>query len=183
MKGVLTSIWQNLDSSSWPGEENQKGNCQDLSTAWFISGPIVEGKGSYRICTASKVSVQWGGKRRALAWPSPSFPVISAPSLLLWFHLTVIWTLPAARPCAIIAKELKSCDTSWPVEASGIIRRHDYKEKIKLTVQKSGQHLETAISRDPPHNQLPNADTIAHTSKRWLKGPWYSSLLWDYAGA
>jgi hypothetical protein len=24
-------------------------------------------------------------------------------------------------------------------------------------------HLETAISRDPPHNQLPNADTIAYT--------------------
>ena len=26
-------------------------------------------------------------------------------------------------------------------------------------------HLDTAISRDPPHNQLPNADTIAYTSK------------------
>jgi hypothetical protein len=31
-------------------------------------------------------------------------------------------------------------------------------------------HLETAISRDPPHNQLPNADTIAYTSKNLLKG-------------
>jgi hypothetical protein len=38
-------------------------------------------------------------------------------------------------------------------------------------------HLETAISGDPPHNQLPNADTIAHTSKILLKGPRYSSLL------
>jgi hypothetical protein len=26
-------------------------------------------------------------------------------------------------------------------------------------------HLETAISRDPSHNQLPNADTIAYTTK------------------
>jgi hypothetical protein len=26
-------------------------------------------------------------------------------------------------------------------------------------------HLVIAISRDPSHNQLPNADTIAHTSK------------------
>jgi hypothetical protein len=26
-------------------------------------------------------------------------------------------------------------------------------------------HLETAISRDPSHNQHPNADTIAYTSK------------------
>ena len=32
-------------------------------------------------------------------------------------------------------------------------------------------HLETAISGDPSHNQLPNTDTIAHTSKILLKGP------------
>jgi hypothetical protein len=32
-------------------------------------------------------------------------------------------------------------------------------------------HLETAISGDPSHNQLPNADTIAHSSKILLKGP------------
>ena len=32
-------------------------------------------------------------------------------------------------------------------------------------------HLETAISRNPSHNQPPNADTIAHTSKILLKGP------------
>jgi hypothetical protein len=41
--------------------------------------------------------------------------------------------------------------------------------------------LETAISGDPSHNQLPN--TIAYTSKILLKGPRYSSLLCDYAGA
>ena len=44
-------------------------------------------------------------------------------------------------------------------------------------------HLETAISGDPSHNQLPNADTIAYTSKILLKGPRYGCLLWDYAGA
>jgi hypothetical protein len=32
-------------------------------------------------------------------------------------------------------------------------------------------HLETAIPRDPSHNQLPNADTIAYTSKILLKDP------------
>jgi hypothetical protein len=32
-------------------------------------------------------------------------------------------------------------------------------------------HVETAISRDPPHNQLPNADTIAYTSKFYQKDP------------
>jgi hypothetical protein len=33
------------------------------------------------------------------------------------------------------------------------------------------------------HNQLPNADTIAYTSKILLKGPRYGCLLWDYAAA
>ena len=32
-------------------------------------------------------------------------------------------------------------------------------------------HLVIAISRNPSHNQLPNADTIAYTSKILLKGP------------
>ena len=32
-------------------------------------------------------------------------------------------------------------------------------------------HVETAISRDPPHNQHPNADTIAYTRKILSKGP------------
>jgi hypothetical protein len=32
-------------------------------------------------------------------------------------------------------------------------------------------HLETAISGKPSHNQLPNVDTIAYTSKILLKGP------------
>jgi hypothetical protein len=32
-------------------------------------------------------------------------------------------------------------------------------------------HLETAIPRDPCHNQPPNADTIAYTSKILLKDP------------
>jgi hypothetical protein len=44
-------------------------------------------------------------------------------------------------------------------------------------------HLETSISRDPSHNQLPNVDTISYTSKILLKGPRYGCLLWDYAGA
>ena len=38
-------------------------------------------------------------------------------------------------------------------------------------------HLETAIFGDPSHNQLPNADTIAYTSKILLKGPRYGCLL------
>ena len=44
-------------------------------------------------------------------------------------------------------------------------------------------HLETAISGDPSHNQLPNPDTIAYTSKILLKRPRYSCHLWEYPGA
>ena len=33
------------------------------------------------------------------------------------------------------------------------------------------EHLVIAISGDPSHNQLPNADTIAYTSKILLKNP------------
>jgi hypothetical protein len=43
--------------------------------------------------------------------------------------------------------------------------------------------LDTAISGDPSHHQPPSADTIAYNSKILLKGPRYSCLLWDYAGA
>jgi hypothetical protein len=44
-------------------------------------------------------------------------------------------------------------------------------------------HLETAISGDPSHNQPPKADTIAYTSKILLKGSRYNCLLLDYARA
>ena len=38
-------------------------------------------------------------------------------------------------------------------------------------VTKGWTHLETTIYGDSSHNQLPNADTIAYTSKILLKGP------------
>ena len=50
-------------------------------------------------------------------------------------------------------------------------------------LSKRMDHLEPAISGDPSYSQLLNADTIAYTSKILLKGPRYSCLLWDYAGA
>jgi hypothetical protein len=56
-----------------------------------------------------------------------------------------------------------------------------YRDKV-WSCDKRMDHLETAISRDPPHNQLPNADTIAYTSKILLKRPRYSCLLREYAG-
>jgi hypothetical protein len=51
-----------------------------------------------------------------------------------------------------------------------------YRDKI-WSCDERMDHLVIAICRDPSHNQLPNADTIAHTSKILLKGPRYSSLL------
>ena len=60
--------------------------------------------------------------------------------------------------------------------------RRSYRDKI-WSCEERMDHLVIAICRDPSHNQLPNADTIAYSSKILLKGPRYSSLLWDYAGA
>jgi hypothetical protein len=57
-----------------------------------------------------------------------------------------------------------------------------YRDKV-WSWEERMDHLETAISRDPSHNQLPNADTIAYTSKILLKEPRYGCLLWDYVGA
>ena len=54
---------------------------------------------------------------------------------------------------------------------------------FKSIAEVKNNHLETATSRDPPHNQHPNADTIAYTSEILSKGPRCSCLLWDYAGA
>ena len=50
-------------------------------------------------------------------------------------------------------------------------------EGITETKFERMDHVVTAISKDPSHNQPPNADTIAYTSKILLKGPRYSCLL------
>ena len=48
-----------------------------------------------------------------------------------------------------------------------------YRDKVWSCVRRMN-HLETAISRVPSHNQLPNADIIAYTTKILLKGTRYS---------
>jgi hypothetical protein len=71
------------------------------------------------------------------------------------------------------------------VEGQTSTLQHPYKNRsLKVwSCDERMDHLETAISGDPSYNQLPNADTIAYTSKILLKGPRCSCLLWDYAGA
>jgi hypothetical protein len=54
--------------------------------------------------------------------------------------------------------------------------KRSYRDKI-WSCDERMDHLVIAISRDPSHNQLPNADTLAYTSKILLKGPRYSCLL------
>jgi hypothetical protein len=60
----------------------------------------------------------------------------------------------------------------WEQDTHG----RSYRDKV-WSCDERMDHLETAISGDPPHNQLPNADTTAYTSKILLKGPRYSCLL------
>jgi hypothetical protein len=42
-------------------------------------------------------------------------------------------------------------------------------------------HPETAPPGDPFHNQPPNVDSMAYANMIFLKGPWFSYLLWGYA--
>ena len=72
--------------------------------------------------------------------------------------------------------EDQSVDTLLLLKIETITHGRSYRDKV-WSCDKMMDHLETALSRDPPHNQLPNADTIAYTSKILLKGPRYSCLL------
>ena len=71
--------------------------------------------------------------------------------------------------------EDQSVDT-LPLLRNGNKTTMSYRNKI-WSCDEMMDYLVIAICRDPSHNQLPNADTIAHTSKILLKGPRYSSLL------
>jgi hypothetical protein len=66
-----------------------------------------------------------------------------------------------------ICKEHKKLDSRKPYNS---IKKMRYRDKV-WSCDKRMDHLEMAISRDPLHNQLSNADTIAYTSKILLKGP------------
>jgi hypothetical protein len=56
------------------------------------------------------------------------------------------------------------------LELETITHGRSYRDKV-WSCDKRMDHLETAISRDPSHNQPPNDDTIAYTSKILLKVP------------
>jgi hypothetical protein len=61
---------------------------------------------------------------------------------------------------------VNSLKITWEQNTYG----RSYRDKIWSSDERM-DHLETAISRDPSHNQPPNVDTIAYTSKILLKGP------------
>jgi hypothetical protein len=62
---------------------------------------------------------------------------------------------------------------SSPSPSEGCYQNIDFQAARMRVLKptKRTDHLETAISGDPSHNQLPNADTIAYTNKILLKGP------------
>ena len=70
----------------------------------------------------------------------------------------------------LMKNEDQSVDTLFILR---IGNNHPWKElqRQSLELRQKMDHLETAIPRDPSHNQLPNADTIVYTSKILLKGP------------
>ena len=62
------------------------------------------------------------------------------------------------------------------IQRNPVSKNKNYRDKV-WSCDERMDHLETAISGDPSYNQLPNADTIAYTSKILLKGPIYGCLL------
>ena len=54
---------------------------------------------------------------------------------------------------------------------------HPWKELQSLELRLKDAPSRDCHTWDPSHNQPPNADTIAYTSKILLKGPRYSCLL------
>ena len=83
-------------------------------------------------------------------------------------------------PCTEAYKVCKTKGPLFPMMAD--THGGTYRDKVWSWDRKM-DHLETATPGDPSHDQPPNADTIACTSKFLLKGPWYSCLLWGYASA
>jgi hypothetical protein len=69
------------------------------------------------------------------------------------FYVSLKWSLHAIQ-------------NIWEQNTHG----RSYRDKV-WSWDEGVDRLETAISGDPSHNQLPNADTIAYTSKILLKGP------------
>jgi hypothetical protein len=64
--------------------------------------------------------------------------------------------------------------------------KHPWKELQRQSLElrrKDGPSRDCHTQGGPSHNQPPNADTIAYTSKILLKGPRCSCLLWGYARA
>jgi hypothetical protein len=63
--------------------------------------------------------------------------------------------------------EDQSVDTLPLLELETITHGRSYKDKV-WSLDERMHHLETAIPGDPSHNQPPNTDTIAYTSKSLL---------------
>ena len=63
--------------------------------------------------------------------------------------------------------------------------KHPWKElqRQSLELRRKDGPSRDCHTQDPSHNQPPNANTIAHTSKMLLKGPWCSCLWWGYVKA
>ena len=79
-----------------------------------------------------------------------------------------------------LKKEDQSVDTSFLLRMGNKIPMEGVTE-TKFVAKTKGWTIQRLPHQgDPSHNQPPNSDTIAHTSKILLKGPWYNCLPGKY---
>ena len=105
----------------------------------------------------------------------PSIPYPPTPPFWPW-HSPVLGHIKFASPKGLSFQwwlTRPSFDTyAARDKSSGVLVSSYFCSTYRVAVPFSFlDHLVIAISRDPSQNQLPNADTIAYTSKILLKGP------------
>ena len=127
----------------------------------------------------------WEPNSGPLQEAKPSFP----PYLLLKLLTAVVVRTETKQELMLLLRSLKGswrdgsavksidCSSRGPEFNSQQPHSGSQPSVMESNRDERMDHVETAISRDPPHNQLPNADTIAYTSKILSKGPSCSCLL------
>jgi hypothetical protein len=103
---------------------------------------------------------------------------LQSSAFTLTLHITSLRPLRCVQRCHLRVNWVVGYGWSLCSLPTTVLRH-----SLQCAGRKCGPFITKINLGDPSHNQLPNADTTAYTSKILSKGPRCSCLLWDYAGA